>query len=102
MIYLPLFSAPACVVIPPYGDSYVVRFEPRDAGPVGSFPACASNAPSALDCYQPGRLDFPGAGASERVNGGVYTLSSFDDAGVAVGRMDTTEGIVRLRVKSCP
>jgi hypothetical protein len=102
VVYVPLFSAPACVVIPPYGDSYVVHFEPPDAGPAGSFPACLPNAPTTLDCYQPGRLDFPGSFATERVNGGVYTLSPFDDAGVAVGQMDTTEGIVPLHVKDCP
>jgi len=54
-VYVPLFSTPSCVVVPPYGDSYVVN-----------------------------------------------ALSAFNGAGVAIGAMNTTEGIVPLQVKRCP
>jgi len=101
-VYVPLFSTPSCVVVPPYGDSYVVTFKPSDAGPIGSFPACDPNEAKTFACYQPGRIDFPGAVASERVRDGVYALSAFNGAGVAIGAMNTTEGIVPLQVKRCP
>jgi hypothetical protein len=98
-VFRPLFSQPSCAVVPPYGESYVVEFTPPDAGPSGTFRACYySTAPP---CYQPG-LD-PGAGpiTEEFVTRGVYTLTAFDDAGIATGAMDTTEGIVPLVVKTC-
>jgi hypothetical protein len=100
-IYLPLFSAPDCRVVPPYGQAYLVYFEPADTDPSGTLPACLSGAGvSAVPCYFPS-VAANGVIDSETVPGGVYTLSAFDANGIARGQMNTNEGIVPLVVKSC-
>jgi hypothetical protein len=99
VVFLPLFSEPDCLVVPPYGEYYAVSFDPSTSGPTGTFEACASTP--AAPCYQPqtavGKTWWP-----EIVDGGMYTLSEFDDAGIASGKMNTNEGIVPLIVKRCP
>jgi hypothetical protein len=100
-LYLPLFSMPSCEVIPPYGECYVVKFE--TGGPSGVFPSCS---PGSGPCYTVSRmisLDLNGYMQSEEdFANGRYELSSFDDAGIAVGMMDTKDGLVPLAVKRCP
>jgi hypothetical protein len=86
-IYLPLFSAPDCTVIPPYGDSYWVEFRPEGAsggaGPSGTFPICSFNTPP---CYGP---QINGANGWDGVDGDMYTLTAFGGDGLATGHMDT-------------
>ena len=103
-IYLPLFSAPDCAIVPPYGEYYFVIFEPSTTGPAGTFPSCPSlGTGGSPACYAPAREstgsgeDFVGGGANLS-----YTLSAFDANGIATGQMNTTDGLVPLVVKNCP
>jgi hypothetical protein len=100
-IFLPLFSAPDCTVVPPYGDAYLVVFQPGGAGPTGTFSACSPMPPGPTPCYSPEIFDTPGVADFESVPGGALTLSPFNAAGIATGQMNTTEGIVPLVVKNC-
>jgi hypothetical protein len=100
-LYLPLFSTPSCDVIPPYGECYVVEFD--GGGPSGVFPSCSPGSGSCYTVFRMIQLDLSGFMESEEDFGnGRYELSSFDDAGIAVGKMDTKEGLVPLAVKRCP
>jgi hypothetical protein len=101
-IFLPLYSAPDCNVVPPYGESYAVMFfDPVTGGPSGTFPACPVNSLPTTTCYSPEPFLYPGIGDFEIVPGGMYTLSAFNADGIATGQMNTTEGIVPLVVKNC-
>ncbi|MGO8999285.1 MAG: hypothetical protein ACLQVI_38660 [Polyangiaceae bacterium] len=100
-IFLPLYSAPNCGVVPPYGESYAVAFQPADAGPSGTFPACSQTSTGPTPCYEPEPFVFAGIGNFENVPGGILTLSTFNADGIATGQMNTTEGIVPLVVKNC-
>jgi hypothetical protein len=101
-LYVPLFSTPSCDVIPPYGECYVVRFGPE--GPSGVFPSCSTaGAGACYTVYRVISLDLTGYMQSEEdFANGRYQLSSFDESGIAVGMMDTKEGLVPLTVKHCP
>jgi hypothetical protein len=99
-ILRPLFSAPDCAVVPPFGETLVAAFKPTTAGPTGTFPACGENGPS--PCYETERMTWDGAYNWETVPGGMLTLSAFNADGIATGMMDTSEGIVPLAVKKCP
>ncbi len=102
-LFRPLFTAPDCRVVPPYGESYAVAFQPMTAGPTGTFPACTqSGGHGATPCYEPEILIEGGSYSWEQVPGGQLTLSDFDANGIATGMMNTTEGIVPLVVKKCP
>jgi hypothetical protein len=98
-LYLPLFSAPDCIVIPPYGSYYNVAFVPpgQGIGPSGTFPTCAGNNGP---CYQP-MIDQTG-GSVANSPGDTYTLSAFGGDGLASGQMNSDQGIIPLVVKSCP
>jgi hypothetical protein len=98
-LFLPLFSAPGCSIVPPYGECYAVQFE--GTGPVGSFPACSQTSAGPTPCYEPTLILWEGATDFESVAGGIYTLSAFNAAGIATGQMNTAEGIVPLVVKNC-
>lgn len=101
-IFLPLFSAPDCSVVPPYGQSYVVTFTPATSGPSGTFPACPQDSVGGpMPCYQPEVTIYPSITDFETVPGGSYTLSAFNADGIATGQMNTNEGIVPLVVKNC-
>jgi hypothetical protein len=100
-IFLPLFSAPACNVVPPYGDAYLVAFQAGGAGPTGTFPACSQTSPPSTPCYSPEILIQAGIMDFESVPGGTLTLSPFNASGIATGQMNTAEGIVPLVVKNC-
>ena len=100
-IYLPLFSAPDCAVIPPYGDFYFVIFEPATAGPAGTFPSCPGLGMGGSEpCYAPAQSPVNGQ-TFEGAPGFTYTLSAFDANGIATGQMNTLQGIVPLVVKNC-
>jgi hypothetical protein len=101
-IMLPLFSAPDCSVLPPYGQFYGVFFNPSSAGPSGTFPACPpSGGPT--PCYEPQQYTRDdGISDWENVPGGKLVLSAFNGEGIATGTMNTAEGIVPLTVKKCP
>ena len=99
-IYRPLFSAPDCAIVPPYGAFYYVDFEPQTAGPNGTFPSCTGFMNSGpTPCYLPAYGE--GFGIFEGGEGFTYTLSSFDSNGIATGQMNTVQGIVPLVVKNC-
>jgi hypothetical protein len=104
VIYLPLFSAPDCAVVPPYGEYYFVVFEPSTTGPSGTFPSCPGlYMGGSPPCYGPTRTSA--ARGQDYVGGGTgfsYTLSAFDTNGIATGQMSTTDGLVPLVVKNCP
>jgi hypothetical protein len=98
-VYLPLFSAPSCEVIPPYGLIFAVDFRPVGSGPVGTFSANCGSATT--PCYE-ANLTSNGAGLNTvSTTGGTYTLSAFSASGVATGQMSTAQGIVPLYVKNC-
>ncbi|HEY1695515.1 MAG TPA: hypothetical protein VGG39_25270 [Polyangiaceae bacterium] len=100
-VYVPLFSAPDCSVIPPYGQSYAVSFRPSGSGvgPSGTFTACWGNtAPTCYDVSYWNSAD----GSLHASEGDSYTLSAFDGDGLATGQVETNQGIVPLVVKSCP
>jgi hypothetical protein len=101
VLFIPLFSAPDCNVLLPYGGAYSVTFQPNSAGPSGTFPACSQSGTNPTACYQPQPFTIPGFSDPENVPRGMYTLSSFDSDGIATGQMNTSEGIVPLVVKSC-
>jgi hypothetical protein len=100
-VYRPLFSEPSCDVVPPYGQYYEVVFAPRDAGPTGTFAECVGG-PQQPRCANVNITDISSGLMTEAVDGGMYTLSDFDNAGIATGKMDTAQGIVQLIVKMCP
>jgi hypothetical protein len=98
-VFLPLFSAPDCTVIPPYGSYYEVDFEqPSGSGPSGTFGTCYGT--NNMPCYA---LSFAGSGPDENsAPSDTYTLSTFGGDGLATGQMDSDQGIIPLVVKFCP
>jgi hypothetical protein len=102
VIYVPLFSAPDCRVVPPYGQSYIVAIRNAGADPSGTFPACSQTTSGTTPCYEPELLYSPAEMSFETVPGGSLSLSPFDSEEVASGLMNTTQGIVPLTVKDCP
>jgi len=100
-VYRPLFSEPSCDVVPPYGQYYEVFFAPSNAGPSGTFAECVGG-PQQPRCANVNITDISSGLMTETVDGGMYTLSAFDNGGIATGQMDTAQGIVPLIVKKCP
>lgn len=103
-LYLPMFSAPSCAVVPPFGESFRVQIENDQEtdliSPVGAFPACGVGAYGR--CYVIDRAIASGLENDERIDSGRFQLSAFDGNGIATGGMDAAEGYVPLVVKSCP
>jgi hypothetical protein len=101
-IFRPLFSAPDCSVVPPYGEAYAAIFTPTSAGPSGTYPVCAIGSQGPTPCYETQLYDSTGQSSFEAVPDGILVLSDFNGDGIATGQMDTAEGIVPLIVKKCP
>jgi hypothetical protein len=101
-VFLPLFSAPSCQVVPPYGEYYGAVFQPSGVGPTGTFPYCNVYGGGPMPCYVVELQVMSGGIDDESLPGGTYNLSAFNADGIATGQMNTTEGIVPLVVKNCP